>query len=133
MTEKIDEAFEALEWHDAVLLSLNIDRRIPGECDEVVLLVEWPDGRKQKIRFTDCYALDAQMNFGVMAPESIRAARCIADAPKLADMRQRWKALGIELEDLRCFEITTNSTASEIRVYAKRFEVAPVSALGGVQ
>jgi hypothetical protein len=124
MTEKIDEAFGALEWHDAVLLSLNIDRRAPGERDEVALLVEWPDGRKQRVRFTDCYALDAQMNFGVMAPESIRVARCIADTPKLAGMRQRWKALGIELEDLRCFEFIANSTASEIRVYAKRFEVA---------
>ncbi len=124
MTERIYEAFDALEWHDAVLLSLNIDRRIPGERDEVVLLVEWPDGRKQKVRFTGCYALDAQMNFGVIAPESIRAARCIADASKLAEMRQRWTALGIDLGDLRCFEITTSSTASELRIYATWFEVS---------
>ncbi|MBZ4421418.1 hypothetical protein [Myxococcus sp. RHSTA-1-4] len=124
MTETIDEAFGALEWHDALLLSLNIDRRTPGERDEVVLLVEWPDGRKQKVRFMDCYALDSQMNFGVVAPESIRTARCLADTPKLADMRHRWRALGIELEDLRCFEFTTNSTASEVRVYARRFEVS---------
>jgi hypothetical protein len=124
MTERNDEAFAALEWHDAVLLSLNIDRSTPGERDEVALLVEWPDGRKQKVRFTDCYAFDAQMNFGVTAPESIRAARCIADAPKLAELRQRWTALGVELGDLRCFEIITNSTASEIRIFAKRFEVS---------
>jgi hypothetical protein len=124
MTERIDEAFAELEWHDAVLLSLNIDRRTPGDRDEVTLLVEWPDGRKQKVRFTDCYAFDAQMNFGVTAPESIRAACCIADAPKLAEVRQRWTALGVDLGDLRCFEITTNSTASEIRIFAKRFEVS---------
>jgi hypothetical protein len=124
MTEKVEQAFEALEWHDAVLLSLSIDRRAPGKRDEVVLLAEWTDGRKQKVRFADCYALDAQVNFGVMAPESIRTARCIADTPKLAEMRQRWTTLGVELEDLRCFEITTNSTASDIRVYAKRFEVS---------
>jgi hypothetical protein len=80
--------------------------------------------RNQKGPNTDCYAFDAQMNFGVTAPESIRAACCIADAPKLAEVRQRWTALGVDLGDLRCFEITTNSTASEIRIFAKRFEVS---------
>lgn len=124
MTERIDEAFVALEWHDAVLLSLYIDRRIPGERDEVALLVEWPDGRIRNVRFTDCYAFDAHMNFGVTAPESIRAVRCIADAPKLAEMRQRWMTLGVDLGDLQCFEITTNSTATEIRVFAKGFKVS---------
>jgi hypothetical protein len=124
MTEEMEQAFEAMEWHDSVLLSLNIDRRTPGKRDEVVLVVEWLDGRKQKVSFTDCYALDAQMNFGVIAPESIRAARCIAASPKLAEMRQRWAALGVDLESLRCFEITTNSTASEICIYAKRYEVS---------
>lgn len=36
----------------------------------------------------------------------------------------RWTALGVDLGDLRCFEITTNTTASEIRIYGKRFEVS---------
>ena len=122
MMGTIGQMFEALEWHDAVLLSLTIDRHAPGVRDEVVLLVEWPDGRMQKIRFADCYALDAQMNFGVLAPDSIRAAR-VTNSARLADVRQRWTALGVDLEDLRCFEITTNSTASVIRVFARRFEV----------
>src|SRR5690242_11877913 len=116
MNERIDEAFEALEWHDAVLQSLAIDRCTPGERDDVVLVIEWPHGRKQNVRFTDCYAFDAQMNFGVIAPESIRAARCIADTPKLTELRQRWSALGVDLGELRCFEITTNSTATEIHI-----------------
>jgi hypothetical protein len=124
MMETIDEAFVDLEWHDAVLLSLNIDRRAAGERDEVALLVEWPDGREQTVRFIDCYAFDAQMNFGVIAPESIRAARCTADAPKLAQMRGVWTRLGVDLGDLRCFELTTNSTASEIRIFARRFELS---------
>lgn len=74
----------------------------------------------------ECYALDGQMNFGVIAPESIREARCIADSPKLVEMRQRWMAVGVDLGDLRCFEIITNSTASEIRIYASRFEVSEI-------
>lgn len=124
MMEDEEQAFEAMGWHDAVLLSLGIDRGTPGKRDEVVLIVQWLDGRTQKVTFADCYALDAQMNFGVIAPESIRAARCIAAFPKLTEMRQRWAPLGVDLESLRCFEITTNSTASEIRIYAKRWQVA---------
>lgn len=123
MTQEAEQAFDAMEWHDAVLLSLNIDRRNPGKRDDVVLIVEWLDGRKRRVCFKDCYALDAEMNFGVIAPESIRGARCIAASPKLAEMRQRWATLGVDLESLRCFEMTTNSTASDIRIYAKRYEV----------
>lgn len=127
MTESIDEAFVALDWHDAVLLTMKIDRRAPGDRDEVALLVEWPDGRKRTVSFADCYALDAQMNFGVIAAESIRTAQCIEHSPRLAEIRRRWVALGVDLGALRCFEFTTNSTASEIRVYATRFELSDAS------
>ncbi len=124
MTEELEQAFEAMHWHDSVLLSLNVDRGNPGNRDDVVLMVAWPDGRKQKVCFADCYALEATMNFGVIAPESICAARCIAASPKLAEMRRRWAALGVDLKSLRCFALTTNSTAGEICIYAMRYQVA---------
>lgn len=124
MTEKILRAFEGLEWHDAALLSLHIDRQTPGERDDVVLLIKWPDGRMQTVRFTDCYFLDVQMNFGVIAEESILSARCVAHSEKLAAFRSDWTRMGVDLHDLLCFEITTNSTASVIRVYAMQFEVS---------
>lgn len=129
MTDKIEQAFDAIEWHDAVLLNVIIDRKSPGERDDVLISIQWQDGERRDIRFSDCYAFDAQMNFGVTAPESIRAARCTADSPELAEIRQRWIALGVALEDLLCFEITTNSTASMIRVFSRRFEVitAPIA------
>lgn len=123
VAEEIEQRFEALDWHDTLLLSLSIDRRAPGERDEVVLLVRWLDDREQRIRFSDCYSLDAQMNFGVVAPELIRAAHCTSDSPQLAAVRQRWATVGVELGDLRCFEIFTSSTASAIRICARRFEV----------
>lgn len=123
MTKDIKKTFDDLEWHDALLLSMNIDRQQPGERDEVTLLVVWSDERKSKVRFRESYALDAQMNFGVVAPESIRAARCIAESPRLVEMRERWRSLGVDLADLCCFEITTNSTASVIRIFARDFNV----------
>jgi hypothetical protein len=123
MTETIKQTFEALEWHDASLLALTIDRQTPGERDEIVILIEWTDGRKQKIRFAKCYALDAQMNFGVIGPESIREACCLTDSQKLTDLKRRWAAIGADLGGLQCFEIITNSTASTVRIFALNFDI----------
>ena len=120
----IGQAFEAMEWHDAVLLRLDIDRGAPGDRDEVAVVIEWPNGRRQHLLFTDCYAFDAQMQFGVIAPEAILSAQCVASSPRLSGIRQRWRSLGVELDDLVCFEITTNSTASVLRVCAKGFEIS---------
>lgn len=124
MTDHVQDTFDELDWHDAVLLSLTLDRRSPGKRDEVVLIIEWTDGRQQQMRFLDCYALDAQMNFGVVAQESILSARCVPDSEKLAEVKQVWTRMGVDLHDLHCFEITTNSTASVISIYAKRYEVS---------
>ncbi len=127
MTKKQEESFAELPWHDAVLLRLTIDRRVPGERDELVLLIEWIDGRKQEVRFTDCYAMEAQMNFGVIAPESILEAECRSHTLKLAEIRQRWSTLNAHLEDLLSFEFTMNSTASVIRIFARQFDIVDLT------
>jgi hypothetical protein len=126
MTTKLEQAFTSLEWHDALLLIVTIDRREPGERDEVVLIVEWPDGPKQQVRFSDCYALDAQMNFGVATSDSILTVDCMSNHPKLAELRRKWSAVSVDLGDVLCFEITMNLTASVIRIFARQFEVTDV-------
>jgi hypothetical protein len=123
MTSSIEQTFNALAWHDAVLLHLAVDRGSPGENDEILLVVKWPDGTQQQVRFLDCYLFQAQMNFGVVAPESIRDARCSKDSPQLSEIRKRWKALGVALDNLNCFEVSTNSTASVIRIFARGFQI----------
>lgn len=122
--EDIQQSFDAMEWHDSILVNLNIDRVSPGKRDEVVLVVEWLDARQQKVCFTDCYALEIQMNFGVVALESIREAHCITASPRLTEIRERWAMLGVELQSLCCFEIMTNSTESQICIYAIRYEIS---------
>ncbi|WP_257450600.1 hypothetical protein [Archangium lipolyticum] len=123
---KIDmkESFDLLDWHDAVLLDVFVDRRNPGDCDEVALHIQWPNGRIQSVRFLDCYAFEALMNFGVRAPESIREGQCIEDSPALRELQQKWAVLGVDLSDIYCFEVKTNSTASLLRMYARRFEMS---------
>lgn len=123
MTATIEQRFNALDWHDAILLQLNVDRNTPGENDEVLLVVEWPDGTRRNVRFSDCYVLEAQMNFGVIAPETIRDAQCCTSSTLLDEVRQRWKGLGVTLDELRHFETRTSSTASAIRICAPQFQV----------
>lgn len=74
--------------------------------------------------FRDCYAMMAEMNFGVIAEERIASASLIDDDPDLNSIRDRWKPLGVSLEMLRCYRLETSSTSSVIRIYAKQFEVA---------
>ncbi|MCX4240577.1 hypothetical protein [Paraliomyxa miuraensis] len=123
MTDDLEHAFNGLQWHDAVLLNLSIDRGNPGERDELLVAIEWPDGRRESIRFTDCYGLDVQMNFGMIVQESILDATCTADSPMLSRVRQFWLSYDVSLDDLRYFEIVMNSTASVIRVCARGFEI----------
>ena len=118
-------AFNDFAWHDATLLSIRVDRRNPGSSDVVAIDLEWPGGQRQTLQFTDCYCLDMNMNFGVLAPETILAARISDDDPDLIVLRSRWASLGVELNDCQCYEMTTNSTASKIRIFARAFDVHP--------
>jgi hypothetical protein len=115
--------FDSLPWHDAELLELSIDRRRPGARDEILLRVAWPDGQESRLLFRDCYAMRAEMNFGVIAEERIATASLIEDDPHLVSIRDRWRPLGVSLDMLCCYRIETSSTCSVIRIYAKHFEV----------
>ena len=113
------EEFNQLPWHDAVLADMRIDRRDPGHQDRVELAVSWPDGRKQRLVFDDCYRLRTDMNFGVIAPESIDSATAEVNTADISELVEKWRAIGAEIEGLARFEIRTSSTGSVIQVFAK--------------
>src|SRR4051812_47413904 len=115
----MSEFFDDLPWHDAVILAIEIDRRRPGEADEIVMSVLWPDERRSRIRFVECYALEAKMNFGIVATETIRTATERDDTEALRALREKWARLGADLGDVKSFTIETNSTASTIQVFAR--------------
>lgn len=119
------DTFDELPWHDAVIVTIVIDRQRAGEVDEVALVVRWPDGRRERITFFDCYALDAAMNFGIVAAETVRTADELDDTEKLQRVRAVWRPLGVDLSALRCFRIETNSTASVLEIHAKGWRLEP--------
>ncbi len=116
--------FDELPWHDARLMSIIIDRSEPGQRDEVQLAVRWPDSVDATILFKDVYAVRCELNFGVIADETILAASELADGADIMRLRERWRPSGVALEDLKCFEFETASTASHLQIYARRFEIA---------
>lgn len=110
--------FNQLAWHDSELCEVIIDRRNPGERDIVTIDVKWHNNEISRIVFEDCYELEIRMNFGVIAPESILKASCTEKSDELDALKNKWIAIGIDINSLKCFEITTNSTSSVLRVYA---------------
>jgi len=120
----MDTNFDFLPRHDAELLSINIDRLNAGNCDTVVLKVNWPDGSPCTIAFNDCYFFDAQMNFGVVAEESILEAACIEGTQQILEMKRKWKSMGVALDNLSCYRVVTNSTKSKIDIYALSYTLS---------
>lgn len=123
----MNEEFDKLPWHDASLHGIWIDRTNPGISDTVVLNIEWCDGTKNKIVFNECYLFKATMNFGVVAEESIYCMKISNDSEEILDIKRSWEALSVDLSDLYCYEIVTNSTGSNIVVCAKSFDLEECS------
>lgn len=120
----MDTKFNSLPWHDAGLLSINIDRSNAGNNDTVTFVVKWPDGSQNNLVFNDCYLFDARMNFGVVAEESILEAVCLDEGGQISDIKNKWQSLGVALDNIRCYRIITNSTNSQIDIYALSYTLS---------
>lgn len=112
--------FNELYWHDSVIKKIEIDRNHPGENDTISFEIDWYDTGISKILFEDVYWLRMDMNFGVIAEESIYEAY-IAPNDDIDIVRFNEKWSGILKGALPCFIIKTASTGSEIKIIAKKF------------
>ncbi|MGI9344636.1 MAG: hypothetical protein ACR2PW_00020 [Gammaproteobacteria bacterium] len=117
------DKFNELPWHDSALLSIEIDRKNPGENDSIKLFIKWPDGNESTIVFNDCYFLDAKMNFGIVAEESILRADCRRECEEISVVKSKWSLLGSKLDNLFCYTINTNSTNSSLKILALSMDV----------
>jgi hypothetical protein len=117
------DKFNSLDWHDAIILQIVVDRSNPGECDSVSITIRWPNGKSNIISFNDCYMLDARMNFGVIAEECILGAECTSDNESIATVKDKWSSIGVQLDGLHRFSIETNSTNSILNIYSLSFNL----------
>lgn len=116
--------FNLLEWHDATLNSINIDRSNAGLNDSIELHIVWPSGIENKLIFNDVYYANLSLNFGIIAEECISDANIIDDSNiDLVKIKEKWSKLYEGIKDLRGFEILTASTGSKIEIFALSFKL----------
>jgi len=68
----------------------------------------------------------------LLGEERIEFARVDDNEPGLADLLDRWKAVGYPLSGLKCFRIETRSTGSVILIYAKTWRIVHLLMAGAV-
>jgi hypothetical protein len=110
--------FTDLPWHDAELIEINIDRHV---SDTIRIRVRWLEDLRYEyaiLEFSDCYAFHVNMNFGVQLPDNILEANIIKTSIELDDIKSKWQPLELELTNLLCYNIVTNSTNSTINIFA---------------
>ncbi len=121
------QEFNSMPWHDAELKEIIINR---SENDNIKLIVRWPEDYGSQcvlIEFCDCYALQANMHFGMVPPEFILEAECTQQSPDLDYIKKLWLEMGLDISQLNSYKITTNSTNSVITIFALGFQIFPLS------
>ena len=112
--------FNEIEWHDSVLKDIQIDRSKPGYKDIVKLVVITKKETRLNLIFESVYRADLQMNFNIIAEETIRSAEMRVKDKLLSSLIKKWKVISQESNNIKLFEINANSTNSTIRIYALR-------------
>ncbi len=122
----MDINFSEFPWHDSTLMEVVVSRRAPGRADRVKMIVLTIAKEEYQFTFDQCYGFQCAMNFGIVAPETIREASCGADFDELRELRKVWARVGVQLEGVEQYELTTNSTNSVLRVFARSCAVCRV-------
>jgi hypothetical protein len=115
--------FEQYDWHDAELLHISIDRTNAGHNDCVVFKVRFEGEPPRNFVFENCYAMDAKLNFAIVAPETIYSVCCSEQSDRITQEKLAWQRMGGDIDPLYEFEIVTNSTNSKFVVLAQNFSI----------
>lgn len=110
-------------WHDAIVRSIQIDRTNPGLKDNIEFYIEFVEENKIKFIFHDVYLATMNLNFGIIADETILCAFEFEESDQdLQILNAKW---GDILKDviLRVYKFNFNATGSEIKLIAKGFKV----------
>jgi len=115
--------FNDIEWHDSVLKEIFIDRKDPGNNDVLVLNIGFQEDGLKSIIFEDVYWSCLNLNFGVIADETILEA--YTQGKENEDLKKiyvKWKGY-IDDMDLNIYVFNLNSTDSVIKIIARKFSI----------
>src|SRR5882724_11870148 len=97
--------FEKLYWHDSEILDIQIDRKLPGKKDIILLEINWQDIGLKRLIFENVYWARLTLNFGIVATESIDTAFIAeSDDVDLNNFYNVWNFRKNELK-LNCYVI----------------------------
>ncbi len=114
--------FNNRQWHDSIIKSIYIDRNNPGIIDTVSFDIKWTNGKMTKLTFIDVYWASFNLNFGIIAQESILTAKALEKNDQdLINFYKKWKGKRDGI-DLTSYLIELNSTGSTIKIIAKDFK-----------
>ncbi len=116
--------FEDFYWHDAIIKNIVINRNSPGIKDEIEMEIIFPNNNERvNFVFEDVYWAKMNLNFGIIADESILQACLLKkDDKDLINLCSLWEG-NISSAELNIYEILLNSTGGEIKIIARRFKI----------
>lgn len=114
--------FNDFYWHDSIIESIYIDRSDPGIKDEMQFKIKSIEEKNYTLIFKNVYWSSLNLNFGIIAQESILDAIILDDNDRdLINFYSSWKGLMDKIK-LTVFLIKMNSTGSIIKIIAEKYE-----------
>lgn len=115
--------FNDFYWHDAVIKSIIIDRENPGKKDEIQFNILFPNKHKVVyFVFEKVYYASFNLNFGIIADETILQASILENDTELTTLYVKWKE---HLDNIKfnVYEILLSTTGGKIKIIAGNFRV----------
>jgi len=126
--------FYDLEWHDATILKIVVDRSYPESHNQIRLDVQWPDSENtfSSIYFVDFIDFKVDLCGGIICDETIMCASIEEITRKTTDSRFKYeydeiiRSTGEKIthhsnEKIYKYEIETATTNGLITIVAKGF------------
>jgi len=118
---------EDLNFHDSILKEITIDRNNPGYRDDVKLRIGLLDDCYIEVVFKDCFKAVIDLNFGVIADETILDFYKSNESEELKLLKEKWLKIGGKVDGLSLYCIKTNSTNSKIKIFSKDYKIKVLS------
>lgn len=109
-------------WHDSTILNIQIPQGLP-RIDEVIFTIDWYDGGIEKVIFYGCREVNMNLKFGLNNTDEISSVNLIIENDGLNEIKNKWKKIGVQLNDLVCYHI---KSYNDIYIYCKGFRVDPL-------